>query len=328
MVPSWCLYEIEEALARAVGTFARGMGRLVADVGALRDVRSAVDAGSDSDAEDDGALSDDCGGDRAAVPIAVGARVRVREAEAPAAQVGTVTDAAECAGLMLYDVRLDGTTFDECALPAHTLTPIFDDGGRGGARVRPARGATGAPPARARLLLTVANCARLRARVVPALWRELGARFGDDTELDLTSASARAALESVQDLEESALERYLALQARAMRRAAAWPAGRADWVAEAAGAVVLRLACVRCEARELLGALPAPGEDGGALYAEHVLSLCVEGLSEHGPVETDAWRKLDALLLPALAGRDDGEAGLRDAARMLMMCAFGGALRS
>ena len=70
------------------------------------------------------------------------------------------------------------------------------------------------------------------------------------------------------------------------------------------------------------------GEDGGALYAEHVLSLCVEGLSEHGPVETDAWRKLDALLLPALAGRDDGEAGLRDAARMLMMCAFGGVLRS
>ena len=77
------------------------MGALVADATAPRAARPADDAGSDSDVESDSAPPDDDGGDRAAAPIAVGARVRVREAEASAAQLGTVTDAAECAGLML-----------------------------------------------------------------------------------------------------------------------------------------------------------------------------------------------------------------------------------
>ena len=53
-----------------------------------------------------------------------------------------------------------------------------------------------------------------------------------------------------------------------------------------------------------------------------------ERSEHHGPAESDARRKLDALLLPALAGQDDGEAGLLDATRVLMLCAFGGDLRS
>ena len=89
---------------------------------------------------------------------------------------------------------------------------------------------------------------------------------------------------------------------------------------------------MRALRRASSSALLAPGDDDGELYAERVLALCVEGLSErsehHGPAESDARRKLDALWLPALAGQDDGEAGLLDATRVLMLCAFGGDLRS
>ena len=57
-----------------------------------------------------------------------------------------------------------------------------------------------------------------------------------------------------------------------MRRAADWPSTHEGWASDAAAAVVLRLACIRCEARQLLGTLRLTERSQDTLYSELVLS--------------------------------------------------------